>query len=330
LNNEIETSESKWWIELNLPKLIAGPAGQALSRLIGGATDIPAAWLEEIAQGIRDRKDARTAVSKALAGAAAELARNDDAIVQRATNAFLAKAIRAQENKEAVARKAVESLQESPNKSEDSEGPAAPDDDWFNVFEQYAEQASSEKLQDLWGRILAGEIRKPKSFSLRTLRFIAELDQETASLFEKYADAVVANNFIPKPQSLKSPVLTELLQLQDCGLVAEVLGTVVKPLPIKGPFGVLLPIADMWVQVTGKEDQHLNVPSILLTKVGREIVQILKKPFSLARAEEFAKIIPKGGVEQIRLVRIVPADRGRLSLEVVDTLWKKEQKPATD
>jgi hypothetical protein len=42
------------WSNLNLPQVLLGPAGAALSRLIGKATDIPAAKLEAQAQKIKD------------------------------------------------------------------------------------------------------------------------------------------------------------------------------------------------------------------------------------------------------------------------------------
>ncbi|WJI61672.1 DUF2806 domain-containing protein [Mesorhizobium sp. C416B] len=61
------------------------------------------------------------------------------------------------------------------------------DDDWLNFFEGYAEKATSENMRKLWGRILAGEIRKPGAFSLRTLRIASELDRETASVFQEFA-----------------------------------------------------------------------------------------------------------------------------------------------
>src|SRR5208283_1459027 len=59
----------------------------------------------------------------------------------------------------------------------------------LNIFERYAEDASSETMRALWARVLAGEIRRPGQFSLRTLRFMSELDATTAKLFESYARA---------------------------------------------------------------------------------------------------------------------------------------------
>ena len=69
---------------------------------------------------------------------AAEVSNNRE-LIQRATRSFLAKELRAQSNKEGVAKKAIEHLAESSDPPDSK--PATPDDDWLNVFERYAENA---------------------------------------------------------------------------------------------------------------------------------------------------------------------------------------------
>ena len=59
--------------------------------------------------------------------------------------------------------------------------------DWLDFFGDYAEKANAEAVRDLWGRVLAGEIRRPGTFSLYTLRILAELDQQVARWFEEEA-----------------------------------------------------------------------------------------------------------------------------------------------
>lgn len=59
-----------------------------------------------------------------------------------------------------------------------------PDEDWVSRFFNFAQDVSSEQMQDLWGRILAGEIKKPGTYSLRTLEFIRNVTKTDASLLE--------------------------------------------------------------------------------------------------------------------------------------------------
>ncbi|EOY5723518.1 DUF2806 domain-containing protein [Enterobacter cloacae] len=55
------------------------------------------------------------------------------------------------------------------------------EDDWLFRWRDSAATTTSEKLQDLWGRVLAGEMKTPGSYSLRTLDFIKNLSQREAS-----------------------------------------------------------------------------------------------------------------------------------------------------
>ncbi|GGA00862.1 DUF2806 domain-containing protein [Dyella caseinilytica] len=66
-----------------------------------------------------------------------------------------------------------------------------PDEDWINRFFSAAEDVSSEQMQELWGRILSGEIKKPGSYSLKTLDFVKNLTKEDATTLEKMSKLAV-------------------------------------------------------------------------------------------------------------------------------------------
>lgn len=59
------------------------------------------------------------------------------------------------------------------------------DEDWLYRWRDYASSVSSEKLQSIWGKLLAGEIKTPGSFSLRTLDFLKSISQEDAESITK-------------------------------------------------------------------------------------------------------------------------------------------------
>lgn len=64
-------------------------------------------------------------------------------------------------------------------------GAQPPDEDWIARFFRSAQDINSKQMQDLWGRILSGEIKKPGSYSLRTLDFIRNISSSEAELFER-------------------------------------------------------------------------------------------------------------------------------------------------
>ena len=61
------------------------------------------------------------------------------------------------------------------------------DEDWITRFFKNAADISDEEMQSLWGKILAGEIKQPKTYSLRTLELVKNLTKEEAQTFEKVA-----------------------------------------------------------------------------------------------------------------------------------------------
>jgi hypothetical protein len=315
MGNDVVPSEGGGFLDqLNLPKIVAGPAGEAISRLIGGAVDIPAAWLAQVAQGVKDRTEAKSVVSKAVADAAANLARNDPEVVQRAAHSLLAKELRHQTNREAIARKTIEHLGEEP-----LEQTTKPDEDWLNVFERYAEDASSERLQDVWGRILAGELRQPKRFSLRTLRFISELDETVAAQFEKWSSRVSSADSIPFPPN-QGVEFSELLNLQDCGLLTGVGANLHKTFDLnQNQVGQLIRISFVFrkfsVLVTLNGPVQLNVPSLFLTSIGREIYSITQTSTDIETVKAFIEQFPKGQVQELLIFD--------LRKQTIEVAWTK-------
>ncbi len=60
-----------------------------------------------------------------------------------------------------------------------------PDQDWTARFFNYIQDVSSEDMQLLWAKVLAGEVERPGGTSIRTLNILRNLDMETAGLFGK-------------------------------------------------------------------------------------------------------------------------------------------------
>ncbi|KQB54635.1 hypothetical protein AQS70_21175 [Pseudomonas endophytica] len=74
----------------------------------------------------------------------------------------------------------------------------------------------------MWGSLLAGEVKSPGSYSLRTLDFLRNISQSEAKLIEK-ASRLKIQGFIwqeARNQGLIS--FKELMELQDLGIVSGV------------------------------------------------------------------------------------------------------------
>lgn len=325
MSNDLVPQGRNWLDELNLPKLVAGPAGQAISRLISGVVDIPFAGLERVSQGIRDKTEAKSLVSKALAEAVAASVKEDPALIERASHSFLARGLRRQVTREAIARKTLVILQEDeppPGSTAEPEHHKV-DEDWLNTFERYAEDASSDRLQDLWASVLAGELRKPKAFSLQTLRFVAELDQEIATTFERWASAVLFGEFIPRPPEV-DPHISEIVTLEESGLFSSPLSNLAKFFNFEpGLRSFPYKTHSMFIQFEAA--QTISFPIVALTRVGREIYSIIHPPDDIEHAKRFAMSLPKNNILHIFYAPTTAMRDGSVSFSnpSVNSLWHK-------
>jgi hypothetical protein len=59
------------------------------------------------------------------------------------------------------------------------------DEDWIITFFNFSQDVGNEELQLIWGKLLAGEVVNPGSYSLRTLNTIKLLRPSEAILFQK-------------------------------------------------------------------------------------------------------------------------------------------------
>ncbi len=69
-----------------------------------------------------------------------------------------------------------------------------PDHDWAASFFNYVQDVSSEEMQILWARVLAGEVKRPGSTSIKTLGLLRDLDQGTAKLFRNLCSIAIFYN----------------------------------------------------------------------------------------------------------------------------------------
>ena len=67
-----------------------------------------------------------------------------------------------------------------------------PDHDWTARFFSEVQDVSSEEIQLLWSRILAGEVERPGRTSVRTLGILKNLDKETANLFARLCSLCIS------------------------------------------------------------------------------------------------------------------------------------------
>ncbi|MEH8171898.1 DUF2806 domain-containing protein [Aeromonas veronii] len=155
------------------------------------------------------------------------------------------------------------------------------DDDWIYSWRDYAGRVSSEELQDLWGRILAGEVKQPGTYSMRTLEFLKGLSKSEAELISKAARFVIDGRIYREKEEFlerEGVYFSSLLFLQDIGILSgvEALGltTTYKTQDQNKYFKGL--IASNKIIILEHEDKNKTVEAevYLLTRVGAEVLRL--------------------------------------------------------
>jgi hypothetical protein len=169
-----------------IPAPIRKNALMAFSRLCTAAVEYPVTLIESAIAERRAESQARVKLINNSAIQIADQLKINPEYVYAASNKFAQKIVREQVNVDLVTQIAAADLKSEPHSIEGNETEAPPiSEDWLNVFEGEAAKMSSEEMQRLFGKILAGEIRRPASYSIKTIKLMAQLDNEAANLFRR-------------------------------------------------------------------------------------------------------------------------------------------------
>lgn len=186
-----------------------------------------------------------------------------------------------QKNIENITQIAAENLESEPNVSDEPV-----DEDWTTRFFKYAEDISNEEMQELWGKVLAGEIKQPKSYSLRTLDTLRNLSKEEAHIFTKFANLAIKSNKVTFMLNFMNEKLliekyklnfNDRLLLEELGLIAtndlsfQIVKTGNNPIPVVFLIGDICVIQN---KLENTAEQALQV--LVFTKIGQELLNLLK------------------------------------------------------
>ena len=96
------------------------------------------------------------------------------------------------------------------------------DHDWVARFFADVQDVTSEKMQKVWSKILAGEVEAPGRTSLHTLAILKNMTQQDAELFENLSEFIFIKGLINE-ESFKTipgyPNVESLIKLQSYVLV---------------------------------------------------------------------------------------------------------------
>jgi hypothetical protein len=256
--------------------LVTGVTGEATGAFVD-AIKFGRVHLQRLPQATKDQMEADSEISKELTKAKKKAIRTNAKISERRALFYENDQLRKQSSREAIGLETLEDLRLDPPTFGTT---GAPSEDWMNVFVSYAERASSNNLRKIWARVLSGEIRKPGSFSFRTVQFMSVLDPELAKSVEFALSCTIGSKYIPMNGPLsRNPHYDELLTLSGVGFLTLASEGVFENLA--SPEGTELAVgkSHRLIVITNAAVKSLPRPALprcaVLTPLGIEVARVV-------------------------------------------------------
>ena len=285
---------------------------KALGQLTSAVIDFPVAFLTGKADEQRAETAARIKLINTSAEQIAQQMQTDPEYARVAVQKFGHRVLREQVNLDMIGQMAAAEIRDasdSINQSVPEESGNTINDDWLNVFETEARLKSTEEMQVYFGKVLAGEIRKPGTYSTRTVKILASLDQGVANKFARLCSMCISIPFRDiRVPSLGGNAGTNALQeyglpfatlnlLNEHGLIISAYNSwyeftpcfpigdagqqaLCRPFSYQGRHWALIPMSN---EKVGKK---LKTYGVALSQSGREL-------FNIVKVEPMDKFTPK-------------------------------------
>jgi hypothetical protein len=236
-------------------------------------------------------------VSASFAEASTELA----ALQQRSNNFVAYQNLLHQLNREAILESAAAELA-----AEQQVSSEPVNQDWVNRFSRYSEDISTEDVQTLWGKILAGEVKQPGSFSLRTLDVLSNLSRQEAESFTKICSYIIEGRgqthtslFVYKGGAPFTNTFiwerigyANILLLMECGLLqTDEKATYSIEFAVDDTVNAPFRVGSRVVLITGRNIRSgpLLFPVYNLTQAGNQLSALIAPHTPIDYAADFAK-----------------------------------------
>lgn len=198
-------------------------------------------------------------------------------LMRRMQQRVLQEEITKQQNVDAIVSNAAEELS---GKQQVAKEPV--DADWATRFINIAKEIRSDDMQHIWGKILAGEIENPGSFSLRTLDRIRNISQSEAMAFQRIVPLLIHSStevFISSDTELLTEYGTsfaDVLLLDECGLItSRSMLTINFDLSDERDTLIFNKKTVAFIRGKKAQQERISIGVFLLTKSGRELYEII-------------------------------------------------------
>lgn len=274
-------SPNKWVVEA-AGAAANSKAAEKLSNAIENTVGLGQNIIDYIAgpKRIQAIGEARVAVRLAEGKSLLKLQEQEEALKQRTADRLLRAEMRNQQNIESITAQAFKALPKDDSAVSDT--PAS--DDFINLFFEESKGIGNEQMQQLWGKLLAGEVTSPGSFHTKTLRVLKDMRPEDALVFSRLCNLSL-NVGGPTPIIFNldddiykkfCPNFTQIMQLEALGLIRfdTVGGFTWAPFQMETPLHISYGHSLALIRFAYPK---LQLGRVLYTEAGLQIAQISQK-----------------------------------------------------
>ena len=180
------------------------------------------------------------------------------------------------------------------------------DFDWLMRFFDAVGNISNKELQKLWGKVLAGEVKKPGNFSLRTLDIVRNMTCKEANLFNEFCRYILisgdcyciySNGFreLDNTNKLSKGIITKkgyrysthIIPLIECGLFS-IDNTLATDFQFEKVLAVYNQNIVSFIMANSNEDVTMSIDAYFLTSCGIELYNIISQSKDFLSDNEYA------------------------------------------
>lgn len=226
-----------------------------------------------------------------------------------------------------VAKKADKYYQEYYKDTENNKEQMTYDFDWFVRFFEAVGNISDETMQVLWAKILAGEIAKPSSFSLKTIDVMRNISKKEAELFIKICSCSIksgkSNCFLPREGEFLDMVgiqYVDILKLSEIGLIFND-GNISLTVTINNEPSLLFSNNSLVLLMSSSSgnSEKVNIYQYPFTEVGKELSNMINKNISDENFLNYARLL-RSKDQRISVHKVIAMEGDWINCDEIDLL----------
>lgn len=238
---------------------------------------------------------------------------NDNISIQSITS-LIDKEIKRQINVENILCKCEDILKEKESVTSEPVN-----EDWITRFFSITQDISNDEMQNLWAKLLADEIEKPKSYSLRTLELIKNLSCDEAKIisrFCKYAfcykgDVSIVGNIDMLERYGIGP--DEFIVLRELNIAEFQSPSIFKRFAIKiDDIGKLQSGNKVLKVINEDKDKSVLITHIPFTTIGTQLYKLIKNVPEMEYFKEVADFIRAESKENKIKINLIDLNNGEI------------------